>query len=48
MLRWFCPACGLEVEAVALEVEHRCPVARKRVAFVTRSEARVDNQGSLL
>ncbi len=25
MIRWRCPKCGAEVEAVAKEVSHRCP-----------------------
>lgn len=31
---WVCPSCHLSVEAVAVEVAHRCPAKKSRwVAF---------------
>jgi|GEM_PF-3906278 len=27
---WRCPECGLRIEAIAKEVCHRCPKARRR------------------
>jgi len=49
MLRWVCPSCNSEVEAVALEVRHRCAVNRNRwTSFELRTEARVVEQESLL
>lgn len=47
MKHWLCPRCQLTVDAIALEVTHRCPQASNRWIWFRIKGTELTTQGEV-